>query len=86
MLIACVVQTVLVDSVRKIVSKNKLKIRLENVDSNEYITLLKKIYKDQKGICTDRYHLSRLLFNAVLQNPLKEVTQRWQKKKDWEST
>ena len=62
---------------------------------------MKKIYKDQKAsVQTDVERnmfeikkgtkqgdpLSSLLFNTVLQNSLKEVTQRWQKKKEWEST
>ena len=57
---------------------------------------MKKIYKDQKAsVRTDAEcnmfeirkgtkqgdPLSSLLFNTVLQNSLKEVTQRWQKKK-----
>ena len=64
--------------------------------NHEYISLLKKIYKDQKAsVQTDVESnmfeikkgtkqsdpLSSLLFNTVLQNSLKEVTQRWQKKK-----
>ena len=61
-----------------------------------YISLLMKIYKDQKAsVQTDVESnmfeikkgtkqgdpLSSLLFNAVLQNSLKEVTQLWQQKK-----
>ena len=64
--------------------------------NHEYISLLKKIYKDQKSsVQTDVESnmfeikkgtkqgdpLSSLLFSTVLQNSLKEVTQRWQKKK-----
>ena len=64
--------------------------------NHEHISLLKKIYKDQKAsVQTDVESnmfeikkgtkqgdpLSSLLFNTVLQNSLKEVTQRWQKKK-----
>ena len=64
--------------------------------NHEYISLLKKIYKDQKAsVQTDVESnmfeikkgtkqgdpLSSLLFNTVLQSSLKEVTQRWQKKK-----
>ena len=71
-------------------------INLESGINREYISLLKKIYKDQKAyVQTDVERnmfeikkgikqgdpLSRLLFNTVLQNSLKEVTQRWQKKK-----
>ena len=62
----------------------------------EYISFLKKFYKDQKAsaqtdvesnmfeIKKGTKHcdpLSSLLFNTVLQNSLKDVTQRWQKKK-----
>ena len=69
--------------------------------NHEYISLLKKIYKDQKAsVQTDVESnmfeikkgtkqgdpLSSLLFNTVPQNSLKDVTQRWQKKKEWEST
>ena len=65
--------------------------------NHEYISLLKKIYKDQKAsVQTDVESnmfdikkgtkqgdpLSSLLFNTVLQSSLKEVTQRWQKKKE----
>ena len=64
--------------------------------NHEYISLLKKFYKDQKAsVQTDVESnmfeikkgtkqgdpLSSLLFNTVLQSSLKEVTQRWQKKK-----
>ena len=64
--------------------------------NHEYISLLKKIYKDQKAsVQTDVESnmfeikkgtkqgdpLSSLLFNTVLQNSLKEVTQRWQMEK-----
>ena len=63
---------------------------------HDYISLLKKIYKDQKAsVLTDvesimfkikkgTKHcdpLSSLLFNTVLQNSLKHVIQRWRKKK-----
>ena len=63
--------------------------------NHEYISLLKKIYKDQKASVQTNVQsnmfeikkgskqggpLSSLLFNTVLQNSLKEVTQRWQKK------
>ena len=63
---------------------------------HDYISLLRKIYRDQKAsVQTDEKSnmfeikkrtkqgdlLSSLLFNIVLQNSLKEVTQRWQKKK-----
>ena len=69
--------------------------------NHEYISLLMKIYKDQKAsVQTDVEsnmfdikkgtkqgdRLSSLLFNTVLQNSLKKVTQRWQKKKVREST
>ena len=69
--------------------------------NHEYIRLSKKIYKDQKAsVQTDVESnmfetkkgtkqgdpLSSLLFNTILQNSLKDVTQRWQKKKEWEST
>ena len=69
--------------------------------NHEYISLLKKIFKDQKAsVQTDVENnmfeikkgtkqgdpLSSLLFNTVPQNSLKDVTQRWQKKKEWEST
>ena len=62
---------------------------------HDYISLLKKIYRDQKAtVQTDEESnmfeirkgtkqgdpLSSVLFNTVLQNSLKEVTQRWQKK------
>ena len=68
--------------------------------NHEYISLLKNIYKDQKAsVQTDVESnmfeikkgtkqgdpLSSLLFNTVLQNSLKEVTQRWQKKKGMEN-
>ena len=72
-------------------------INLESININhEYISLLKKIYKDQKASAQTDVEsnmfeikkgtkqgdpLSSLLFNTVLQNSLKEVTQRWQKKK-----
>ena len=64
--------------------------------NHEYISLLKHIYKDQKGSVqtdvesnmfeiktgtTQGDPLSSLLFITVLQNSLKDVTQRWQKKK-----
>ena len=67
----------------------------------EYISFLKKIYRDQKAsVQTDEESnmfeirqgskqgdpLSSLLFNMVLQNSLKDDIQRWQKKKEWEST
>ena len=63
---------------------------------HDYISLLKKIYKDQKAsVQTDEESnmfeikkgtkqgdpLSSLLFDKVLQYSLKDVTQRWQKKK-----
>ena len=66
-----------------------------NVD-HEYVSLLKKIYRDQKAtVQTDvesnmfeikkgTKHgdpLSSLLFDTVLQNLLKDLTQRWPKKK-----
>ena len=68
---------------------------------HDYISLLKKIYRDQKAsVQTDVKSnmfeikkgtkqgdlLSSLLFNIVLQNSLKDDIQRWQKKKEWEST
>ena len=75
---------------------------LESCDINhEYITLLENIYKDQKAsaqtdVESNMFEIkkrtkqgdppSSLLFNTVLQNSLKDVTQRWQKKKEWEST
>ena len=64
--------------------------------NHEYISLLKKIYKDQKAsvqtdVESNMFEIktgtkqgdpqSSLLFNTVLQSSLKEVTQRWQKKK-----
>ena len=64
--------------------------------NHEYIRLLKKFYIDQKAsVQTDAESnmfeikngtkqgdpLSSLLFNTVLQNSLKVVTQRWQKNK-----
>ena len=67
--------------------------------NHEYISLLKKIYKDQKAsvqmdVEINMFEigkgtkwgdlLSSLLFNTVLQNPLKEVAQRLQKKKGME--
>ena len=63
---------------------------------HDYISSLKKIYRDQKAsVQTDRESnmfeikqgtkqgdpLSSSLFNGVLQNSLKDVTQCWQKKK-----
>ena len=66
-----------------------------NID-HRYISLLKKIFKNQKGICTHRRReqhfrhpegtkqgdpLSSLLFNTVLQYSLKDEIQRWQRKK-----
>ena len=66
-----------------------------NVD-HEYVSLLKKIYRDQKAsVQTDEESnifdiqkgimqgdpLSSLLFNTVLQYSLKDEIQRWQKKK-----
>ena len=69
-----------------------------NVD-HEYISLLRKIYRDQKAsVQTDEESnifdiqkgskqgdpLSSLLFNTVLQYSLKDEIQRWQKeKKEW---
>ena len=64
--------------------------------NHEYISLLKKIYKDknasvQTDVESNMFEfkkgtkqgdpLSGLLFNTVLQNSLKDVTKRWQKKK-----
>ena len=64
--------------------------------NHEYISPLKKFYKDQKAsVQTDVESnmveikkgtkqgdpLSSLLFNTVLQSSLKEVTQRWQREK-----
>ena len=64
--------------------------------NHEYISLLKKFYKDQKAsvqadVESNMFEikkgtkqgdpLSSSLFNTVLQNSLKDVTQRWQKKK-----
>ena len=66
-----------------------------NID-HDYISLLRKIYKDQKAsVQTDEESniydiqkeskqgdpLSSLLFNTVLQYSLKDEIQRWQKKK-----
>ena len=66
-----------------------------NVD-HEYVSFLKKIYRDQKAsVHTDEESkifdiqkgskqgdpLSSLLFNTVLQYSLKDEIQRWQKKK-----
>ena len=66
-----------------------------NVD-HEYVSLLRKIYRDQKAsVQTDEESeifdiqigskqgdpMSSLLFNTVLQYSLKDVIQRWQKKK-----
>ena len=66
-----------------------------NID-HDYISLLKKIYGDQKAsVQTDEESnvfeirkgtkqgdpLSSLLFNTVLQHSLKDEIQRWQKKK-----
>ena len=66
-----------------------------NVD-HEYVSLLRKIYKDQKAsVQTDEESnifdiqkgskqgdpMSSLLFNTVLQYSLKDEIQRWQKKK-----
>ena len=66
-----------------------------NID-HDYISLLKKIYRDQKAsVQTDEESnifdirkgtkqgdpLSSLLFNTVLQYSLKDEIQRWQKKK-----
>ena len=63
---------------------------------HDYVSTLKKIYKNQKAsVQTDVESnmfefkkgtkqgdfLSSLLFNMVLQRAMKEVTQRWQKKK-----
>ena len=69
---------------------------------HDYVSPLKKIYKNQKAsVQTDVESnmfeikkgtkqgdfLSSLLFNMVLQRAMKEVTQRWQKKKkECEST
>ena len=62
----------------------------------EYISLLKKIYKDQKAsvqtdVESNMFEIKKgtkqgdpvfgLLFNTVLQNSLKDDIQRWQKKK-----
>ena len=64
--------------------------------NHEYISFLKKIYKDknasvQTDVESNMFEfkkgtkqvdpLSGLLFNTVLQNSLKDVTKRWQKKK-----
>ena len=64
--------------------------------NHEYICLLEKFYKDQKasvqtGVESNMFEikkgtkqgdpLSSLLFISVLQTSLKDVTQRWQKKK-----
>ena len=66
-----------------------------NID-HDYISLLKKIYRDQKAsVRTDKESnifeirkgtkqgdpLSSLLFNTVLQYSLKDEIQRWQKQK-----
>ena len=66
---------------------------------HDYISLLKKIYRDQKAsVQTDEESnmfeikrgtqqgdpLSSLLFNTVLQNSLKDDIQRWRKKKGME--
>ena len=66
-----------------------------NVD-HEYVSLLRKIYRDQKAsVQTDEESnifdiqkgskqgdpMSSLLFNTVLQYSLKDEIQRWQKKK-----
>ena len=66
-----------------------------NVD-HEYVSLLRKIYRDQKAsVQTDEESnifdiqngskqgdpMSSLLFNTVLQNSLKDEIQRWQKEK-----
>ena len=63
---------------------------------HEYVSLLRKIYKDQKAsVQTDEESegfdiqkgskqgdpMSSLLFNTVLQHSLKDEIQRWQKKK-----
>ena len=68
-----------------------------NVD-HEYVSLLRKIYRDQKAsVQTDEESnifdiqkgskqgdpMSSLLFNTVLQYSLKDEIQRWQKKKEW---
>ena len=69
-----------------------------NVD-HEYVSLLSKIYRDQRAsVQTDEESnifdvqkgskqgdpLSSLLFNTVLQYSLKDDIQRWQKKKkEW---
>ena len=65
---------------------------------HDYISLLKKIYRDQKAsVQTDEESnifeirkgtkqgdpLSSLLFNTVLQYSLKDDIQRWQRKKEW---
>ena len=64
---------------------------------HEYVSLLRKIYRDQKAsVQTDEESnifdiqkgskqgdpLSGLLFNTVLQYSLKDETQRWQKKQE----
>ena len=69
-----------------------------NVD-HEYISLLRKMHRDQKASaqsdeesnifdiqkgCKQGDLLSSLLFNTVLQYSLKDVIQRWQKKKERE--
>ena len=65
-----------------------------NVD-HEYVSFLRKIYRDQKASETDEESeifdiqkgskqgdpMSSLLFNTVLQYSLKDEIQRWQKKK-----
>ena len=68
---------------------------------HDYISLLKKIYRDQKAsVQTDEESnmfeikkgtkqcdpLSSLLFNMLLQKALEDDIPRWQKKKEWEFT
>ena len=84
------------EGIRRITHKSISKTLKSCGIEHDYISLLKKIYRDQKAsVQTDEESnmfeinegtkqgdpLSSLLFNMVLQNSLKDDIHRWKKKK-----